>query len=346
MDQPNSTSTPESLGLRLYAMINSNWITQALYVAAHLGLADLLASGPQTSASLAQATGVHAPSLHRLLRALGTIDIVRERADGDFELLPMGALLRRDAALSLRAWAILVGQHQWQAWGHLLDSVKTGESARQLLMGTEGARHLDQDPERAAVFTQAMGEFTRLIASAVVQAYDFTGLRRIIDVGGGYGELLMAILKANPEACGVLFDVPQVIEQGRQRLASAALTHRCACVAGDFFEAVPSGAEAYVLKSVIQNWNDERSTVILDNCRRAMPERAKLLLVERILPERLDGSAAAQAHARSDLNMLVELAGKARTEVEFRALLTATGFHLDQIVPVGGGSSLMEATTA
>jgi hypothetical protein len=154
MDQPQSTTTPESLALRLLVMVNSNWITQALYVATELGLPDLLASGPQSSASRAQATGAHAPSLHRLLRALVTIEIVREREDGDFALLPMGALLRSDAATSLRSWAILVGRIQWQAWGHLLDSVKTGESALKLLADTERSRHLAQNP--AAVLHQLL----------------------------------------------------------------------------------------------------------------------------------------------------------------------------------------------
>jgi orsellinic acid C2-O-methyltransferase len=343
MDQPQSTRTPESLALRLLAMVNSNWITQAFYVAAELGLPDLLASGPQSSASLAQATGAHAPSLHRLLRALVTIEIVWEREDGDFALLPMGALLRSDAATSLRSWAILVGRTQWQAWGHLLDSVKTGESARKLLADTEGSRHLAQHP--ATVFNQAMVELNRLIAPAVVQAYDFTGLRRIIDVGGGHGELLVAILTAYPEACGVLFDVPHVIEQGRQHLASAALTHRCECVAGDFFEAVPGGGETYVLKWILHNWHDEQSAIILGNCRRAMPAGAKLLLVERIMPERLGVSAADQAYARGDLNMLIANGTKERTEADFQALLASVGFHLTKIVPVGG-VSIMEATTA
>jgi ubiquinone/menaquinone biosynthesis C-methylase UbiE len=351
MDQPNETSPEESLPLRLWAMINSNWPTQALAVAAHLGLPDLLAGGPQTSASLAQATGAHAPSLHRLLRALVTLDIVRERDDGAFDLRPMGALLRRDAAPSLRAWAIFWGRYQWQEWGQLLDSVKTGHSARQLLTGTDGPRYWEQHPEEAAVFNQAMVDLTQLIAPAVVQAYDFTGVRRIIDVGGGYGELLVAILTAHPEACGVLFDVPRVIEHARPRLARADLAHRCEYVAGDFFTAVPGGGDAYVLKSVIHNWNDERSAVILANCRRAMPAGATLLLVERLMPERLGVSAADQEHARGDLNRLIASgltgnAAKERTAAEFRVLLESAGFRLARIVPVGGEFSVIEATTA
>jgi len=347
MDQPQSTNTPESLALRLRAMINSNWITSALYVAAELGLPDLLASGPQTSEHLAQATGVHAPSLRRLLRALVTIDIVRERAEGDFELLPLGVLLQSDVARSLRAWAILVGREHWQAWGHLLDSVKTGESVLYRLAGTDRSRYLDQHPERTAIFNQAMVELTRLIAPAVVQAYDFAGIKRIIDVGGGYGELLVAILQANPEASGVLFERPHAIEQGRQYLASADLAHRCTCMAGDFFEAVPGGAEAYVLKSIIHNWDDAQSTIILGNCRRAMPEGAKLLLVEQIMPERLGTSPADQARVRSDLNRLLTTATKERTETEYRALLASAGFHVTKVVPVGREDfSIMEATTA
>jgi ubiquinone/menaquinone biosynthesis C-methylase UbiE len=316
-------------------MVNSNWTTQALYVAAELGLPDLLAHGPKTSDSLAQGTGAHAPSLHRLLRALVTLDIVQEREDGTFALLPMGALLRSDAATSLRAWALFTGRDQWQEWGHLLESIKTGESI-QRLTGTAGPRPV--------VFNQAMVELTRLITPAVVQAYAFTGLKRIIDVGGGHGELLVAILTAHPEACGVLFDRPHVIEQGRQHLARAALAHRCECIAGDFFESVPGGGDAYVLKSILHNWNDAQSTRILANCRRAMPAGATLLLVEAIMPERLGVSAADQAYARLDLLRLITQAAQERTAAEYRALLASAGFHLSRIIPVGGLSSLMEAT--
>jgi hypothetical protein len=321
-------------------MINSHWITQALSVAAELGLPDLLASGPQSSTSLAQARGVHAPSLHRLLRALGTIEIVRERADGAFELLPMGALLRSDAAPSLHALAILVGRYQWQALGHLMDSIKTGADVASM---TLTAAFNEQQPGAAAVMNQAIAEQSRRIAPAVVQAYDFTSCRRIIDVGGGHGELLVAILQANPAACGVLFEVPRVMEQAQEHLARAALAHRCECLAGDFFEAVPGGGDAYVLKSILHNWNDEQSTCILANCRRVMSEGATLLLVERIMPERLGVSAADQAYASDDLNALTR-AAKERTEAEFRGLLASAGFHVSKIVPVAGTFSLMEAT--
>jgi ubiquinone/menaquinone biosynthesis C-methylase UbiE len=336
MDQSQSTSTPESLASRLVAMVNSYWITQALSVAAQFNLPDLLASGAQTSAQLAQATETQAPALHRLLRALVTLEIVREREDGAFALLPLGALLRSGAAVSLRSYAIFVGQYQWQEWSHLRDSVRTGESVREHLTGTAGPR--------PAVFNQAMVEQTRLIVAAVVQAYDFTGYKQIIDVGGGYGELLVAILKAYPEARGVLFDRPHVIEPARQYLASASLAQRCTCLAGDFFEAVPGGGEVYVLKSIIHNYSDEQSARILDNCRRVMPEGAKLLLLERIKPERLGVSAADQVYARADLNMLIVNASQERSAADYQALLASCGLRLTKIVPAGGEFSIMEAT--
>jgi hypothetical protein len=165
-------------------------------------------------------------------------------------------------------------------------------------------------------------------------------------VGGGYGELLTAILQAHPAACGVLFDRPHAIEQGRQSLERAALAHRCDCIAGDFFEAVPGGGDAYVLKSIIHNWNDAQSTIILEHCRRVMPAGARLLLVELIMPERLGASAADQERARSDLQMLLATDAHERTEAEYRALLTAAGFQVTKMVPVEGAFSLLEATPA
>lgn len=330
-------------------MVKSFWVTQALYVAAKLGVPDLLASGPRTSEELAEAaeaTGVaaHPPSLHRLLRSLTTLEVVRERDDGSFELLPMGEVLRSDSPVSLRSWTLYIGGYQWQTWGQLLESVQTGQSARTRLLGTEGFEHLERDPQMAAVFNQAMVEITRLISSAVVRAYDFSGMRRIVDVGGGYGELLGTILKANPQAQGVLFDMPHAIDEGRRHFEEAGLADRCEFISGSFFESVPGGADAYVLKSIIHDWNDERATAILQTCRRAMPAAAQLLLVERVLPQRLSATPADQAMAHSDLNMLVSLAAKERTQAEFQALLEAADLRLNKVVLAAGGFSVLEAT--
>src|SRR5712692_9413367 len=195
------------LASRLLGIIGASWMSQATYVAAQLHIPDLLADGPKTSAELANASGSHAPSLYRLLRALATLEICREREDGAFELTPMGALLRSDVPGSLRSWAIFWGGPDWPVWGHLLHSVKTGETARKHLAGTKDFQHLALDPDLAALFNQAMVELTRPVAQDVVRAYDFSSMARIVDVGGGSGELLSAIHQANSGARGVLFDM-------------------------------------------------------------------------------------------------------------------------------------------
>ena len=343
--QQDGTSSPQSalLARRLLGIIGSSWMSQATYVAAELRIADLLADGAKTAEDLAAATSTHAPSLRRLLRALTTIDICRERDNGSFEITPMGSLLGVGGPASLRSWTILWGAQLWPVWANLLYSVKTGESARKLLTGTEGFEHLEGNREAAAIFNQAMVELTRLVSEDVVRAYDFSGMKQIVDVGGGYGELLSRILNANPGATGVLFDLPHAIEDGRRHFEAAGLTSRCEFVAGSFFESAPRGADAYVLKSVIHDWNDERSTVILETCRRAMVPNSRLLLVERVIPERLGVSPAHQAIAQSDLNMMVALAAQERTESQFRGLLGSSGFRVTRILPAGETFSVIEA---
>ena len=341
----NRIGNPESVSLvqRLLECVTNSWMAQATYVAAELRIADLLAEGPRTSEDLAAATGTHALSLRRLLRALTTIEICREREDGSFEITPMGSLLGTGVPGSLRSWTIWWGAHLWQVWGNLLYSVKTGESARKLLIGTDSFKHLEEDPEAAAVFNHALVELTRLTSESVVRTYDFSGLKRIMDVGGGYGELLISILRASPETSGVLFDLPHAIEGGKRHFEKAGLASRCEFLEGDFFESVPSGADAYILKSIIHDWDDEKSKVILENCRRAMAEGGRLLLVERVIPDRLEISAAHQGVVRSDLTMLVAHAAQERTEAEFRDLLSSARFRVTRILPAGMTFSVIEA---
>lgn len=331
---------------RVWQLITSNWISQAVYVFAELRLADQLADGPKTSQELAAATGAHAPSLHRLMRALTTIEICREIEGGSFELMPMGTLLRSDHTESVRSWAVFVGGNQWSIWGHLIDSIKTGESARKMLTGNKEFEHLERDPSMAAHFNQAMVEITRLISREVVQTYDFSQFRRIVDVGGGYGELLAAILRENPGIRGVLFDLPHARETAELRMAVMGLAQRCEFIVGSFFEEIPGQCDAYMLKSIIHDWNDERSKLILQNCRRAMPEHGKLLLVERVVPDRLGISAEDQVMARSDLNMLLGPGGRERTESEFRLLLDESGFRVQRIFKIKFAFSMIEAVPA
>jgi len=325
-------------------LVTGSWMAQAAYVAAELRLADLLARGPLTGEQLAALTGANPSALGRLLRALTTINLCRQCADGSFEVTPTGALLAADAPQSLRAWTIWWGKHLWPVWGQLLYSVRTGHSARKWLLGTDGFEHLQIDPEAAAIFNRAAGELTRLAAERIVGAYDFSGLARIVDVGGGSGQLLATILRACPAARGVLFERPHAIEPGRERLTQAGLIERCELVAGDFFESVPAGGDAYVLKSVIHDWNDEQSRVILDNCRRAMHTGAgRLLLMEEMLPDRLGDSPTHQAIVRGDLTMLAALGAQERTEAELRTLLKSAGLAVSRVIPTGSTFSVVEA---
>ncbi|MBI3300999.1 MAG: methyltransferase [Deltaproteobacteria bacterium] len=324
--------TNESPPVILLQMMTGYWGSQAIYVAAKLGLADLLKDGPKSGAELAQATRTHAPSLTRLLRALASIGVLAESEDGRFELTPLGACLQSGVPGSVRAAAIMFGETLYRAWSGLLQSVQTGETAFGHVFGTPIYQYFAQHPEAAAVFNEAMIEMTTQVAAAVVAAYDFSRFGKLVDVGGGYGTLVAAILQATPTLSGVVLDRPQVAEGARKYIEAAGLAGRCAVVGGDFFESVPSGGDAYVLKSIIHAWDDDRSIRILTNCYRVMAGEGPLLLVERVLPARTSHSSAAQAVTLNDLNMLVTSGGHERTEAEFRALFTAAGFTLTRII--------------
>jgi len=314
------------------ALIHGGSMSQAMGVAAELRITDLLATGPRGLDDLARASGTHAPSLRRLLRALASLELCIECDDGSFALGEMGHFLRADAPDSLRSWILWSCKYQWPVWGNLLHSVKTGESARSHATGTRGFGHLERDPQAAAVFNDAMVEQTRLVASELVRAYPFGEARRIVDVGGGFGALLAAVLNAHSGVHGVLFDLPHAIEGARRHLANVRVAQRCDFVSGDFFESIPVGADVYLLKSIIHDWDDERSVVILANCRRAISENGKLLLIERIMPGRMEGSPRHRALAWSDLAMLVGPGGRERSELEFRALLDGSGFKITRVI--------------
>ena len=328
--------------LRLLGLVSDSWKSQAVHVAARLGIPDLLSEGPRNAQELAAATGAHAPSLRRLLRALATIELIREREDGSFEATPMGSLLRADSPDSLRSWT-LHWAAAWPVWERLHDCVMTGKSARSLLSGTEGFEHLERDPLAAEAFHRAMVELTRLVERDFVQAVDWSATRKIVDVGGGSGELLVAALTACPGAVGVLYDTASAIELGREHVRAAGLEHRCELVAGDFFSWVPRGADTYVLKSVLHDWDDDRAARILAACRRAAGAGSRLLVVERMMPERLGSGPDDQGIACSDLHMLVQLGARERTEAELRELLSAAGFDVARIAPLRSTLAVLEA---
>jgi O-methyltransferase domain/Dimerisation domain len=330
----------------LYQLASAHYVSQALYVAAHLGIADHLADGPQTHETLAAQTATHAPSLRRVLRLLASAGVFAERADGRFELTPIGAALRSGPG-SFRATARLFGGPMvWQSWGDLLTTVRTGEPAFRRIFKTDSFGYFADHPEDAAVFDEAMGSFTAMISGAVASAYDFSALRAVIDVGGGDGRLLTGILRAYPRLRGTVFDLPRLAEGAERQIADAGLTDRSRFVGGDFFEAVPDGFDAYLLKHVIHDWDDACAVRILENCRCAMGPEAKLLIVEGVYPPRIDNSPESRGAAANDVNMLVCTGGRQRSEAEFRELYAAAGFHLTRIVPTMAASCVIEGAKA
>ena len=326
----------------LLEMIGASWKSQVVCVAAELRIADFLADGPRTNEELARKTECHGPSLGRLLRALSSLGMCVEAHDGTFALTPTGELLRSDAPQSVNAWAVWWGKYHWPVWGNLLHSVRTGRTARELVSGQLGYAHIENDPQAALIFNHAMVGITGLIASAVVRAYDFSAAKTVVDIGGGYGVLLTAILSANTEVTGIVFDLPHAMDGAAKLTADAGVAQRVSLISGDFFSRVPEGADIYLLKSVLHNWDDERSSVILACCRRAMATGAKLVLVERIMPAHVQNAIADQAVVRADLNMLVGLGGRERSAAEFTALLAGAGFMATKLMPAAYDFSVIE----
>jgi O-methyltransferase domain/Dimerisation domain len=321
-------------------MIAGCWLARAIYLAARLGIADLLGDGPKNSEELAQATGTHALSLYRVLRALAGVGVFAEDEHGRFALTPLAATLRTDAPGSLRAFAVAeLDEAHHAAWGKVLHSVKTGETAFDHLFGMDVWQYRARHPEEGCIFNEAMASFGSEVNAAIMASYDFSSIDKIVDVGGGDGSLISAILRTNPTTKGVLFDLPHVAPAARKRIEREGLTERCEVVAGDFFAAVPSGGDAYILKWIIHDWDDERSATLLKNCHRAMVRSGKLLLVEAIV----SADNAPSFHKFMDLNMLVMTGGRERTEAEYQALLEAAGFSLTRIVPTQSEMRVLEA---
>lgn len=323
----------------LLQMMTGYWPAQALYVAAKLGVADLLADGPTSCADLATATHTHAPSLHRMLRALASVGVFTETAPGTFALTPLADLLRTAVPGSMRALAITYNEEQYRAWGELLHSVKTGGVAFEHLYGMPVFEYFAQHPEADRVFNDAMIGWSNQVAGAVADTYDFSPFRTVVDVGGGYGTLLAAILRSNPNARGILFDQPHVIAGAEGLLTAAGVADRCATVGGDFFTAELPEGDAYVLAQILHDWDDDRCMAILRQCRRAITDHGKLLVVELVLPSGEEPFFGKWL----DLHMLVMAGGRERTATEYDELFQATGFRLARVVPTPPGPSVVEA---
>jgi hypothetical protein len=320
-------------------LTNGYWLTQMIYVAAKLGIADLLHDGPKPIDRLAESTDTHAPSLHRLMRALAGVGVFSENEDGEFETTAMGRALASGSPGALRSRAILNGEAWYAAWGGLLHSVRTGETAFDHLTGMPFFEHLAGHPEAENVFNDAMRSSTESAARAVVDAYDFSQAGTVVDVGGGTGVFLARILQANPQASGVLFDRPNVVAAAGAVLTDAGVADRCDVVPGDFFEEVPGGGDVYILSWIIHDWDDERSIAILKNCRRVMGPDSRLLLIEQLVPVGNEPSLS----KLYDIHMLVLSGGRERREDEFRALFGGAGLEHTRSIPTSVPRSIIEA---
>ena len=337
--QSASAVDHESFG-RLRQLIMGFRITQLIHVAAGLGLADHLAGKARTAQDLAPLVKADAAALYRLLRALASIGVFTESAGGTFEMTPMAEWLRRDRPGSLHSTAMLYGDpFIWDAYGRLSQAVADGRSAFEHLYGQPFYDYLGEHPAAAALFHETMTGFSEQEAGAILAAYDFSAVRSIVDVGGGQGALMAALLRAHAHLSAVIFDQSPPGDDARRQFLDSGIQARARFVQGDFFSAVPDGADLYLLKSIVHNWNDSAAITILGNCRRAMPAHGRLLLAERVVPF---GNARSEAKL-FDINMLVTVGGQERTEAEYAALLQAAGLEMARAIPTGSPLSLVEA---
>jgi len=323
----------------LFQMASAYWVSQAVYVAAKLGIADLLRDGPQSCAVLAKSVGADSSSLFRLMRALSSTGVFTQVDQHRFALSPLAEGLLIGNSGSLRAIVITLGEIHYQACGNLLHSVQTGLPSFNKVFGESLFDYLGQNVEAADAFNQGMADLSGMLAYAVLLAYDFAGISSIVDVGGGTGRFLEKILEFYLELHGTVFDSSQAIEEPRRQFDGRTATRRCSYVVGNFFHSVPEGADAYLLSGVVHDWDDDHGIAILRNCRREMGNDGRLLLVETVVPEN-DGSDFSKI---IDLNMLAMSTGRERRKMEFCTLLESAGYKLTRIIPTMAPQSIIEA---
>lgn len=328
----------EEAARRMLELLTGAWTTQALCTAAELGIADHLTSHPATSAQLATLTDADPDLLHRVLRYLASLGVVR-RDDQRWSLTGLGMTLRTGA---LRDVARLYGGIFYRSFGSLTHSVRTGENAFEHALGLPPFDYLNEHPDQARVFHGAMAAGSSWF-SGVPQAIDFTDADTVVDIAGGHGDLLRHILTAFPAARGVLFDQPSVADAARQELERDGLLDRCKVVGGDFTERVPEGGDIYLLSRILHDWGDEQCLTILANCRRAMPEAARLVIIERPIPT--DGTPSLAI--AWDVHMAVNnIGGRERTYEEYRHLLRLAGLRLVDIRPLALDMAALTAMPA
>jgi O-methyltransferase domain/Dimerisation domain len=330
--------TAAEASTELMRLINGYQVSQALHVAATLGVADHLKNGPRSYDAVAVACGAHPTSLYRLLRALAAVGVFHENDKKEFSLTQLGLCLTSDASGSTRTYAQWIGTPgQWRSWGNLLHSILSGESALRFTYGVDAWTYRMQHPEERAVFDSAMTSNSCVEALAVLDAYDFSQFACVVDVGGGQGLLLKEILLSCPGTRGILFDQPQVIASADRSLASAGLGQRCEFICGSFFEAIPKDGNAYLMKAILHDWDDRTSIDILRTCHRAMSPTAILVVIERVIgpPNEIPEGKF------SDLNMMVQYGALERTRQEFSALLKSGDFEMTAVIPTRSSLSVI-----
>lgn len=339
-DDGSSAAAAPPPHAQVVQMAGGHVISRILYVLAELGIADHLARDPRSADELAEATGTHGPSLYRVLRCAAGLGVFIEDADHRFSLTPLGAALRSDAPGYARSTVrALSGDMAWSGWGEFPHAVRTGETAFDKALGQPIFDYLKDAPEQASLFNETMIGFHGAEPPAVAAAYDWSGIGTLVDVGGGTGNLLTTILLANPGLRGVLYDLPHVTAHARREIAEKGLSDRCEVLEGSFFDAVPDGGDAYMLSHVIHDWDEARCVAILEHCRRAMRERARLLLVEMVIPP----GGGFHPGKMLDVMMLTFTGGKERDEREYALLLEKAGLKLTRVVPTDSPVSLVEA---
>jgi hypothetical protein len=328
----------------MFTFIMGRWVSRLIYVAAKLELADRLKHGPLTVEELATAAEVQAPALFRALRALASVGIFAETKDKRFKLTPLAVTLQKAVPGSMHAAALMLGEKYWEdAWAQLLHGIKTGEMPFLKAHGIPPFEYLEKHPEDLKIFGETMTSVSSTENPAIAAAYKFSGIRTLVDVGGGNGSLLATILKANPKLKGVLFDQPSVITRASQDryVTVKGIFERCSLESGDFFAAVPKGGDAYIMKRTLHDWDDERCAKILANCRAAMSEKGKVLVVDAVITPGNDPDRGKLL----DIQMLV-IGGHERTKQDFATVFKGAGLKLTRIVPTKSPLSIVEGVRA
>lgn len=333
---PTTSLPPQAI---LLQMLFGYAPARALSIVAELRIADLLTDGPKTAEELALETKSHPRSLYRLLRACASVGVFMEDSDKHFSLNPMAELLRSDNPESLRGFAeMLAHAEQFQTWSALDFSVQTGTPAFDKVHGMPIFEYYPTHPKSGKIFNDAMTSMSLGSSMAVIQAYDFSDIRKLVDIGGGHGFLLASVLEKYPAMTGVLYDTTAIVEEAKVLLQKHGVTHRCETIGGNFFESAPSGGDAYMMKHIIHDWNDEHCLMILNNCRAGITEGGKLLVIEMVVPTGNEPSLSKLL----DLQMLAVLPGCERTEEEYGELFGKAGFKLTKVVPTMSPYSVIE----